>query len=298
MAFWEFKGDRVTSLSGQARIAGVMGWPVGHSRSPRLHGFWLSQHAIDGTYIPMAVAPEHFADALRALPKLGFAGTNVTAPHKQAALAGVDEVDDVARRIGAVNTVIVREDASLLGTNTDAFGFIENVRDGAPDWQAQAGPALVLGAGGAARAVIVALLDAGVPDLRLTNRTAARAEELAAELGSGEFAGRMNVVPWAERSDALTDAATVINTTSLGMVGQPDLELDLSALPGSALVTDIVYAPLETPLLKAAAARGNSCVDGLGMLLHQARPGFAAWFGVEPRVDQALRDHVLADAGE
>jgi len=274
-----------------------MGWPVGHSRSPRLHGYWLSRHALDGAYIPMAVAPEHFSEALRALPKLGFAGTNVTAPHKQAALAGVDDVDDVARRIGAVNTVVVREDTSLLGTNTDAFGFIENVRDGAPDWQASAGPALVLGAGGAARAVIVALLDAGVPTLNLTNRTAARAEELAAEFGVDDFAGRLTVVPWAERSDALAEAATLVNTTSLGMVGQPELELDLNALPSSALVTDIVYAPLETPLLKAAAARGNSCVDGLGMLLHQARPGFAAWFGVEPQVDQDLRDHVLADAG-
>jgi shikimate dehydrogenase len=275
-----------------------MGWPVGHSRSPRLHGHWLSRHAIDGAYIPMAVAPEHFADALRALPKLGFAGTNVTVPHKQAALAGVDEVDDVARRIGAVNTVVVREDGGLLGTNTDAFGFIENIRDAAPDWQAPAGAALVLGAGGAARAVIVALLDVGVPTLRLTNRTAARAEELAAEFGVDEFAGRVTVVPWAERSDAVAEAATVVNTPSLGMVGQPDLELDLNDLPASALVTDIVYAPLETPLLKAASARGNRCVDGLGMLLHQARPGFAAWFGVEPQVDQALRDHVLADAGE
>jgi shikimate dehydrogenase len=283
----------VTKLTGRARIAGVMGWPVGHSRSPRLHGYWLSRYGVDGAYVPLAVPPEHFAEALRALPKLGFAGANITAPHKEAALAAVDEADETARRIGAVNTIIVRDGGSLSGANTDAFGFIENLRQAAPKWRAEAGPALVIGAGGAARAVIVALLDAGASALLLTNRSAARADALADEFGAA-----LSTVPWAARHEAVAAAATLVNATSLGMTGQPPLELDLRALPAAALVSDIVYAPLQTPLLQAAAQRGNTVVDGLGMLLHQARPGFAAWFGVEPEVDQALRDHVLADIPE
>jgi len=265
-----------------------MGWPVDHSRSPRLHGFWLSRYGIDGAYVPLAVAPENFTDALRALPKLGFAGTNVTVPHKVAALAAVDAADATAQRIGAVNTIVVGDDGRLAGSNTDAFGFIENLRAAAPDWRPKAGPALVLGAGGAARAVIVALLDAGAPTVRLTNRTAAR----AAALGD-EFGPQIDVVPWDDRAGALADVATLVNTTSLGMTGQPALELALDDLPTTALVNDIVYAPLQTPLLETAQRRGNTVGDGLGMLLHQARPGFAAWFGVAPEVDQALRDHVL-----
>ena len=278
------------TLSGKAKIAGVMGWPVAHSRSPRLHGYWLQRYDIDGICVPMPVQPENFADALRALPKLGFAGTNVTVPHKEAALAAVDEADATARRIGAVNTVVVREDGSLLGSNTDAFGFIENVVNTLPDWRANAGPAVVIGAGGAARAVIVALLDAGAPSIHLCNRTEARAEALADEFGPA-----ISVQPWASRNEALGDAATVVNTTSLGMTGQPALDVDLHDLSITAMVTDIVYSPLRTALLQAAETRGNAVVDGLGMLLHQARPGFAAWFGVEPEVDTALRDHVLSD---
>jgi shikimate dehydrogenase len=279
-------------LSGQATLAGVMGWPVGHSRSPRLHGYWLREYGIDGAYLPLAVSPEHFPQALRMLPHLGFAGANVTVPHKEAALATVDEVEPAARRIGAVNTVIVRDDGSLLGRNTDAFGFIENLKSGAPGWDATRGPAVVLGAGGAARAVAVALADAGVPELRLTNRTTARAEAVATAIGPPA-----KVAPWIDRSALLADAALLVNTTTLGMTGAPALDIDLDRLPDDAVVNDIVYAPLETPLLATAAKRGNPVVGGLGMLLHQARPGFEAWFGVAPEVTDDLRAFVLADAG-
>ncbi len=275
-------------LSGRARLAGVAGWPVGHSLSPRLHGFWLEQHGIDGAYLPLAVAPEHFETALRGLGDLGFRGVNVTIPHKRAALALCDEVAPLAARIGAVNTLVF-EDGRLKGSNTDAFGFLENLRQGAPAWDPAAGPALILGAGGAARAVAVALLDAGAPELRLANRTAARAEALAEELG-----GQVTAVPWAARGAALGDLALLANTTSLGMTGQPPLDLDLDPLPTSALVTDIVYVPLETDLLARARTRGNPAVDGLGMLLHQARPGFETWFGVAPEVTAELRAFVLA----
>ncbi len=283
-------------ITGRAKVAGVMGWPVGHSRSPQLHGYWLERHGIDGVYIPLPVPAEHFAQALRLLPQLGFAGANITVPHKVTALNVVDEVDDTARRIGAVNTVIVRDDGSLLGRNTDAFGFIENLRDQSPDWRAAAGPAVVLGAGGAARAVSAALLDAGTPRITIVNRTREKAEGLALSLGRTGGGDVVGVSLWSNRAQVLKDAALLVNTTSLGMDGQPALELDLHALPADALVTDVVYTPLETPLLAAARARGNPVVDGLGMLLHQARPAFAAWFGVEPEVDEGLRRIVLANA--
>jgi shikimate dehydrogenase len=276
-------------LSGKAKIAGIFGWPIAHSRSPRLHGFWLDRHGIDGTYIPLAVAPANFATAFRALPALGFRGVNITVPHKEAALAQCDTVDAQARRIGAVNTVVVDETGRLIGSNTDAFGFIENVRRSAT-WDAASGPSVVLGAGGAARAVVVALLDAGAPEIRIANRTRDRAESLAAELG-----GRIKAADWESRADALADAALLVNTTTLGMQGHAPLELDLSRLPKSAVVTDIVYTPLQTPLLRDAAARGNQTVDGLGMLLYQAQPGFEKWFGVRPDVDEALRRFVLDD---
>jgi shikimate dehydrogenase len=291
-------------LSGRARLAGVAGWPVGHSLSPRLHGFWLDRHGIDGAYLPLAVAPERFESALRGLADLGFRGINLTIPHKQAALALCDDVAPLAARIGAVNTLVF-EDGRIKGSNTDAFGFLENLRQGAPGWDPMAGPALILGAGGAARAVAVALLDAGAAELRLANRTDARAEALAQELGAQELGaqelgaqalgGRVTAVPWPARGAALDDLALLVNTTSLGMTGQPPLELDLDLLPSDAVVTDIVYAPLETELLARARARGNPVVDGLGMLLHQARPGFEAWFGVAPEVTAELRAFVLAE---
>lgn len=276
------------------RLAGVMGWPVAHSLSPRLHGFWLKAYGIDGAYLPLAVRPENIAGALRALPLLGFRGANVTLPHKEATLRTVDRVEPLARRIGAVNTVIVGAGGSLEGRNTDAFGFMENLRLGAPEWRAAAGPAVVLGAGGAARAVVVALQDASVPLIRVVNRDRARAEALAADLDRDGAAGRIAVEPWQTRGDVLADAALLVNSTSLGLAGGPELALALDALPKAALVTDLVYRPLETGLLKAAAARGNRTVDGLGMLLHQARPGFAAWFGRDPEVTPELRAAVLA----
>ncbi len=273
-------------MSGRARLAGVVGWPVGHSLSPRLHGFWLDRHGIDGAYLPLAVEPEKFESALRGLVDLGFRGVNLTIPHKQAALALCNEVAPLAVRIGAVNTLVF-EDGRIQGSNTDAFGFLENLRHGAPDWDPAAGPALILGAGGAARGIAVALLDAGAPELRLANRTAARAADLARELG-------VTAVPWEARGAALEDIGLLVNTTSLGMTDQPPLDLDLDRLPTAAVVTDIVYAPLETDLLAGARARGNPAVDGLGMLLHQARPGFEAWFGAAPEVTAELRAFVLA----
>ena len=272
-------------LSGHARLAGVFGHPVTHSRSPRLHGFWLQRYGIDGAYIPLGVAPGGFGAAVRALVDLGFRGANVTIPHKLAAFEICDAVAPFARRAGAVNTLIFR-DGRIEGSNTDGFGFLESIREAAPGWRADAGPAVLLGAGGAARAIAAALLDAGVPRVTLVNRTAAKAEALARDLG-----GPIHV---ADRPP-LEDAALLVNTTSLGMQGQPGLEVDLAPLPASAVVADIVYVPLETRLLAAARARGLVAVDGLGMLLHQARPGFEAWFGVAPEVDQALRDVVAAD---
>jgi shikimate dehydrogenase len=269
--------------------AGVIGWPVGHSLSPRLHGFWLQAYSINGIYEPIAVKPEDFRDQFRGLADAGYAGVNVTVPHKEAALANVDEADDNALRIGAVNTVVVRDDGSLHGSNTDGFGFIENLKDGAPGFDFTNGPAVILGAGGAARAVVTALIDAGVPDIRLTNRTMSRAETLA-----DQIAGPVTVVPWEKRDATLNDAQLLVNTTTLGMNNQPPLEIDITGLPDNAVINDIVYAPLETDLIKTARARGLTPVDGIGMLLHQARPGFAQWFGVQPDVSQALRDHVLA----
>ena len=275
------------TLSGKAALAGVLGWPVGHSRSPRLHGFWLERHGIDGAYVPLPVRPEDFAQAVSALPLLHLRGANVTVPHKEAAAALCDSMDDHARRLGAVNTLVFSE-GQIHGANTDGAGFLDNLRQGAPDWRAESGAAVVLGSGGAARAVIVALLDAGVPELRLANRTRAKAEALAESFG-----GPIRVFDWGDWTRVLDGAGLLVNTTSLGMQGQPPLEIALDALPGAAVVNDIVYQPLETELLRMAAGRGNRVVDGLGMLLHQARPGFEAWFGVRPEVDEALRDFVL-----
>ncbi|MEO8559523.1 MAG: shikimate dehydrogenase [Rhodospirillales bacterium] len=271
-------------------LAGVMGWPIGHSRSPRLHGYWLAKHNIAGAYLPLQVAGEDLAKALAALPALNFRGCNLTLPHKQAALKLVDRLDPLAKRIGAVNTIVVRPDGTLEGRNSDAFGFIEALKEAQPKFRIKSGKAVVIGAGGAARAVVAALLDAGCPKVVLVNRSTQRAETLARDLG-----GAVELLAWSDRNAALKDAALLVNTTSQGMAGQKPLDLDLGALPKSAVVVDAVYVPLLTPLLAAAQARGNPIVDGLGMLLHQARQGFAAWFGVEPQVDAALRRHVAGD---
>ncbi|MCK8787603.1 shikimate dehydrogenase [Roseomonas sp. NAR14] len=278
-------------LSGKARLAGVFGWPATHSRSPRLHGFWLERHGIDGAYVPLSVAPAQFETAVRGLAAAGFRGANVTIPHKEAAYALCDEVDHAARRAGAVNTLRF-EAGRILGGNTDGFGFLESLAEQAPGFDPAAGPAVLLGAGGACRAIAAALLDEGCPRVTLVNRTTERAEALARDLDATDARpGRLRIATEAP----LDGAALLVNTTSLGMEGQPPLAIDLAPLPDGAVVADAVYVPLETPLLAAARARGLRGVDGLGMLLHQARPGFEAWFGVAPAVDAALREFVAAD---
>jgi shikimate dehydrogenase len=280
-------------VSGQARIAGVLGWPVAHSLSPRLHGVWLAKYGIDGAYIPLPVRPEDVVEALRMLPKMGFRGANVTVPHKEAACRAVDRRTDRAHRIGAVNTVIVEEDGALLGDNTDGYGFLENLRQGAPAWSAAAGRAVVLGAGGAARGVVAALIDAGVPEVVVLNRTAERARRLAAEMGPAVTGDVLDAAP-----DWLGDCHLLVNTTSVGMAGGTASAggtiVDLEMLAAGAIVNDIVYTPLVTPFLEAARRTGHHVVDGLGMLLHQARPGFKAWFGVAPEVDEDLRVRMLS----
>ncbi len=272
-------------LTGKANIAGVVGWPVGHSRSPRLHGYWIEHYGIDGAYIPLPVSPEHFEQALAGFQAAGFRGVNVTVPHKERAFIACDTLDDDAKRIGAVNTITFGPEDAIRGSNTDAFGFMENIKQTAA-WPG--GVAVVLGAGGASRAICVALIDAGATEIRLLNRTRARAESLADEFGT-----LISVYDWENRSDAQSEVSLLVNSTSLGMTGQPPLDISLEALPTSAIVNDIVYAPLQTPLLAQACARGNIVVDGLGMLLHQARPGFESWFGVAPQVTPALRTFVL-----
>jgi shikimate dehydrogenase len=277
-------------FTGKAKIAGVIGCPVTHSLSPKLHNYWLQHYGIDGVYIPLEVTPANLGSVLAALPKMGIKGVNITVPHKEAVMEHMDEISMEARRIGAVNTVIVNEEGRLKGYNTDWEGFLQNVAHGAPaSWGIKAGKAVVIGAGGAAKAVIAALQGAAVPEIILINRTRTKAEETAAHLG-----GNITILDWDQREAALEGANLLVNTTSLGMMGQPLLKLALDALPRAALVTDIVYKPLETELLRAARKRGNPVVDGLGMLLYQAVPGFEAWFGVRPVVTDTLRDYILA----
>ncbi len=265
-------------------LAGVMGWPVMHSRSPLLHNYWFRQHNLAGTYVPLGIRPEALAAALRALHPLGFAGCNLTLPHKQEAMKIVDEVDTVAKSIGAISCVVVRPDGSLAGTNNDCYGFVRSIRQEQPAWRADSGPSVVIGAGGGARAVCYGLMQAGATEIRLVNRAFARARKIAEEFG-----GPLKVMPWEQRHEALDDAAMVVNTTSQGMVGQSPLDIRLDKLPTQALVVDIIYTPLETPFLAAARKRGNPTVNGLGMLLHQGPPAWQAWFGIEPAVTSELR---------
>ena len=277
------------SNSDRFLLAGVMGWPVMHSRSPILHNYLLKHHRLTGTYVPLAIEPNRLESALRALAPLGFSGCNITIPHKAHALTIVDAVDPVATRIGAVSCVVVGPDGTLSGTNNDAFGFMQNVLQRQPAWRANAGPIAVIGAGGGARAVIYSLAERGAREIRVLNRTLERAATLAREFGPP-----VTAIAWEERHKALDGAAMLVNTTSQGMVGQPPLHITLDALPASALVCDIVYVPLETPLLEAARRRGNPIVDGLGMLLHQVRPAWKAWFGIDPEVTPELRAAVEA----
>ena len=268
-------------------LAAVMGWPISHSRSPMLHNYWFRKHELNGTYVPLAIKPGNLAAALRALYPLGFAGCNLTIPLKQNAMTIVDEVDTVAKRIGAISCVVVRPDGSLAGTNNDWYGFVHNLKQEQPGWRADAGPVVVLGAGGGSRAVCYGLMAEGAKEIRLVNRTLARAQAIA-----GEFGGPIKALPWESRHDALDGAAMVVNATSQGMVGQPALDVRLDKLGKSALVADIIYIPLETPFLAAARKRGNRTVNGLGMLLHQGRPAWKAWFGIEPEVTPELRKMV------
>jgi len=269
-------------------LAGVIGSPISHSRSPQLHQHWLKTLGIRGHYIPMDIATDTLADVIKLLPKMGFVGVNITVPHKETVFGLADLVTDRATLIGAVNTLIFRKDGLIHADNTDGYGFIENLRQGAPKWDAKAGPAVVLGAGGAARAVIASLLDVGVPEILLTNRTRIRADKL-----KDDFGKRITVVEWVQAGNIMENANLVVNTTSLGMVGKPEMRVPLDALPPSAVVTDLVYAPLQTRLLKTADEIGCVTVDGLGMLLHQAVPAFERWFGVRPTVDAATRAAAL-----
>ncbi|WP_417623950.1 shikimate dehydrogenase [Paremcibacter congregatus] len=272
--------------------AGVVGWPIGHSLSPRLHGYWLREHGIDGDYQAYAVKPENLKDFIRSLPAQGICGVNLTVPHKELVFPFLDYIDDLARKIGAVNFVRV-EDDKLYGGNTDGYGFLANLQENAPTWRPTAGPVAIIGAGGAARAAIVSLLEAGVPEVRLYNRTKTRAEKLGQIYAEYYDPARLKVGDWVDLSSGLSDITLLVNTTTLGMKGQPPLEIDLSRLPNTAVVYDIVYNPLETDLLRAARERGNVTVDGLGMLLYQAAPAFAAWFGQKVKVDPAVRHYVL-----
>jgi shikimate dehydrogenase len=271
------------------RLAGVIGDPVAHSRSPRLHGHWIARYGLRGQYVPLHVRRDDLEQVLRTLPKMGFSGVNVTIPHKENVLHLADTITDRAALIGAANTLTFTANGAIQADNTDGIGFLANLRQAIDGWHGSVGPALVLGAGGAAKAIVSALLSDGAPQVIVVNRTRGRAEAL-----KDHFGARVHVKDWTQISDVLRDVALLVNTTSLGMVGQPPLVLDLTRLRRPTVVADIVYTPLQTPLLIDAAARGCATVDGLGMLLHQAAPGFERWFGCTPEVDDDLRQAVLA----
>ncbi len=282
----------MVSISGKARLAGVLGWPVGHSRSPLLHNYWFERYQIDGVYIPLGVSPANLAAVVDALSKMGCLGVNVTLPHKETVLQLVDRLEPLAAAIGAVNTILIDPDGTTTGCNTDGIGFLAHLEASVPDWQTRVNKVVLIGAGGAARALAATFIASGTAELCLVNRTLERARALLDRLDHQGTRAEAHL--WAERHEALEGADFLVNTSSLGMTGQPPLELELSRLPPSAIVADIVYAPLITPLLAAAAARGHATVDGLGMLLHQAVPGFSHWGGVTAEVDAATRAVVEA----
>ncbi len=277
------------STSADFGIAGLLGWPVAHSRSPVIHNHWLAHYAIPGRYVLFPVPPENLEAAVRGLAALGMRGCNVTTPHKQAVFPLLDHVDELARTIGAVNTVVVGKDGALTGFNNDGNGFVQSLRDADPAWRPDRGPILVLGAGGAARAVVASFAAQGAKEIRVCNRTPGKARDIAAAVGSA-----VRVVPWDQRNDAMDGVAVLANATSLGMEGKPALDIALDRLPPHALVGDLIYIPPETPLLAAARLRGNVTVNGLGLLLNQARPAFHAWFGVMPEITPALRAAIAA----
>jgi shikimate dehydrogenase len=278
-----------TIMKNTFTVAGVMGWPVAHSRSPIIHNHWIHQHHLKGAYALFPVNPLRLEAAIRGLQALGLAGCNITIPHKVEAMQHVDWIDPLAKRMGAINTIVVQADGALHGYNHDGFGYIASLREVQPSWQPNAGAVVVLGAGGAARAIVVSLIDQGAQDIRILNRTFGKARALAHEFGSV-----VTAYDWDERHEAISDCVLLINTTSLGMHGQAALEIELSQLPRAALVSDAIYVPLETPLLAQARARGHTTLNGLGMLLHQARPAFHAWFDVMPDVTAELRQAVIA----
>ncbi len=269
-------------------LAGVIGSPISHSKSPRLHGHWLNRYGINGFYIPMDIAQSQLGEILKVLPKMGFVGVNVTIPHKETVLELADLVTDRAALIGAANTLIFRRDGKLHADNTDGYGFVENLRQNAPSWKPKAGPAAVIGSGGAARAIVASLLEIGVPEIRISNRTRNRVDALRTEFGA-----KLSVYEWVQAGNMMENAVTVVNTSSLGMVGKPDFRVPLDGLSPKAVVNDLVYTPLQTTFLQHAAEIGCTTVDGLGMLLHQGAPGFERWFGKRPEVDDDLRQVML-----
>lgn len=269
-------------------LAGVIGSPIAHSKSPQLHGHWLRTYNIAGQYIPMDISRADLPEVLRMLPKMGFVGVNVTLPHKEAIMDIADLVTDRAILIGAANTLIFRKDGKIHADNTDGYGFLENLKTGAPEWDPKSGPAAVLGAGGGARAVIASLLDAGVPEIMLSNRTRVRAEKLKYDFGN-----RLRIYDWVQAGNMMERASLVVNTTSLGMIGKGELRVPFDGLRRGTVVTDLVYTPLRTQLLETATEMGCVTVDGLGMLLHQAVPAFERWFGLRPEVDRATRAAAL-----
>lgn len=269
-------------------VAAVIGHPVNHSRSPRMHNFWLAHFGLEGYYIPLDIDPKKFERSIRNLPELGLVGANITIPYKEKVLKIADKISDRAALVGAANTLTFLQNGGIYADNTDGYGFLQNIKSKYKDWSAREGITVVFGAGGASRAILAALIEDGASDIILANRTRSRADQLRSELGA-----KIKVVEWMKIQNYLSEASTIINTTSLGMVGKTDLPIPLNALKKNTLVTDIVYTPIETHLLATAAKMGCRTVDGLGMLIHQAIPGFERWFGIKPGDSQALRELLI-----
>ena len=269
-------------------VAAVIGHPVNHSRSPRMHNFWLAHFGLEGYYIPLDIDPKKFERSIRNLPELGFVGANITIPYKEKVLKIADKISDRAALVGAANTLTFLQNGGIYADNTDGYGFLQNIKSKYKDWSAREGISVVFGAGGASRAILGALIEDGASDIILANRTRSRADQLRSDFGA-----KIKVVEWMKIQNYLSDASTIINTTSLGMVGKTDLPIPLNTLKKNTLVTDIVYTPIETHLLATATKMGCRTVDGLGMLIHQAIPGFERWFGIKPGDSQALRELLI-----